>query len=102
MNINHILVLPFLELMHGFLSFYQLLIFIAVIVNLLAAFNILNTYNRGVFVLINMVNRFTDPVLFQIRRIIPALGGIDFSPMIAIFLIHVLQNLVKSLQIYLS
>lgn len=99
---NNILILPLLELINGLLGFYQLLIIIAVIINLLAALNILNTNNRGVFVLINAVNRFTDPVLYQIRRITPTLGGLDFSPVIAIFLIHVLQNIIRQLHIYLS
>jgi YggT family protein len=99
---NHILILPLLELINGLLGFYQLLIIVAVIINLLAALNILNTYNRGVFVLMNAVNRFTDPVLYQIRRIIPTLGGLDFSPVIAIFLIQVIQNIIRQLHIYLS
>lgn len=99
---NHILLLPLLDLIEGLLGFYQLLIIIAVIINLLAAFNILNTYNRGVFVLINTINRFTDPVLYQIRRFIPTFGGIDFSPAIAIFLVQVLRNIVRTVEIYLS
>lgn len=99
---NHILILPLLELINGLLGFYQLLIIIAVIVNLLAAFNILNTYNRGVFVFVTTLNRFTDPVLYQIRRLIPTMGGLDFSPVIAIFLINVLQNIVRQLHMYLS
>jgi YggT family protein len=99
---NHIFLQPLLALVDGILGFYQLLIIIAVIINLLAAFNILNTYNRGVFVLINTINRFTDPVLYQIRRFIPAFGGIDFSPVIVIFLVHVLRNIVRTIQIYLS
>jgi YggT family protein len=99
---NHILLLPLLDLIDGLLGFYQLLIIIAVVINLLAAFNILNTYNRGVFVLINTINRFTDPVLYQIRRFIPTFGGIDFSPVIAIFLVQVLRNIVRTLEIYLS
>lgn len=99
---NHILILPLLELINGLLGFYQVLIIIAVIVNLLAAFNILNTYNRGVFVFVTTLNRFTDPVLYQIRRLIPTMGGLDFSPVIAMFLINVLQNIVRQLHMYLS
>lgn len=99
---NQILLLPLLELISGLLGFYQLLIIVAVIVNLLAAFNILNTYNRGVFVFVTTLNRFTDPVLFQIRRIVPIMGGLDFSPVIAIFLIHVLQNFIRYIHMYLS
>lgn len=99
---NQILLLPLLELINGLLGFYQLLIIVAIIVNLLATFNILNTYNRGVFVFVTTVNRFTDPVLYQIRRFIPTIGGIDFSPAIAIFLIHVLQNFIRHIHMYLS
>lgn len=99
---NHILILPLLELINGLLGFYQLLIIIAVIVNLLAAFNILNTYNHGVFVFVTTLNRFTDPVLYQIRRLIPTMGGLDFSPVIAIFLIQVLQNVIRQIHMYLS
>jgi YggT family protein len=99
---NHILILPFLELINGLLGFYQLLIIIAVIVNLLAAFNILDTYKRGIFVFVTTLNRFTDPVLYQIRRVIPTMGGLDFSPVIALFLINVLQNVIRQIHMYLS
>jgi YggT family protein len=99
---SHILILPLLDLISGLLDFYQILIIVAVIVNLLAVFNILNTYNRGVFVFVTTLNRFTDPVLYQIRRIIPTMGGLDFSPVIAIFLIHVLKNVIRQIHMYLS
>lgn len=98
-HLSHIFIIPFLELLDGLLWFYQLLIVIAVVLNILSAFNILNTYNRGVFVLVTTVNRFTDPVLFQIRRLIPPIGNIDFSPLIGIFLVHVLRNIIRTIQI---
>lgn len=98
---NQVLIFPLLELMDGLLWFYQLLVILAVILNLLAAFNILNTYNRGVFVFITAVNRFTDPVLYRIRRIIPTIGGLDFSPVVALFLIHVLRNVIRTIEISL-
>lgn len=99
---SQILLLPLLELIHGLLDFYRILIIVAVIANLLAAFNILDTYKRGVFVFITTLNRFTDPVLYQIRRIVPAMGGLDFSPVIALFLITVLQNIIQKIHMYLS
>lgn len=98
---NQVLLFPLLELIDGLLWFYQLLVILAVILNLLAAFNILNTYNRGVFVFLTAINRFTDPVLFRIRRIIPTIGGLDFSPVIALFLIHVLRNVIRTIEISL-
>ena len=52
-------------------------------------------YNPIVRFLVNA----TEPVLWRIRRALPMLGGIDFSPMLLIVAILFLQNfLVSSLQ----
>jgi len=41
----------------------------------------------------------TEPLLYRVRRVMPALGGIDFSPLIVIAGIYFLQGfLVQSLQ----
>lgn len=39
----------------------------------------------------------TDPVLRPIRQRLPMMGGFDFSPVIAILLISVVESLVLSL-----
>ncbi|RLC30952.1 MAG: YggT family protein [Deltaproteobacteria bacterium] len=40
----------------------------------------------------------TEPVLFRVRRWVPSLGGIDFSPVLVILAIIFIQNfLVQSL-----
>lgn len=36
----------------------------------------------------------TEPILAPIRRILPPVGGIDFSPLLAIILIQVITNAV--------
>ena len=38
-----------------------------------------------------------DPYLFIFRRFIPAIGGIDFSPVIALILLPFIQTIVVSL-----
>ena len=38
--------------------------------------------------------RLTNPILAPIRRIMPSTGGIDFSPMVALLIILLLQRLV--------
>jgi len=42
---------------------------------------------------VRTINRLTEPVLKPIRRIIPPLGGLDFSPVVAIFLVYLIQIL---------
>ncbi|OGN77499.1 MAG: hypothetical protein A3H36_03045 [Chloroflexi bacterium RIFCSPLOWO2_02_FULL_71_16] len=39
----------------------------------------------------------TEPVLGPIRRALPAMGGIDFSPFIAVIAIQIVQGLLLSL-----
>jgi YggT family protein len=38
----------------------------------------------------------TEPILAPIRRVLPPLGGIDFSPLLAIILIQVIQSVVTN------
>jgi len=38
-----------------------------------------------------------DPYLFVFRRFIPAVGGIDFSPVVALILLPIIQTVVVSL-----
>ena len=43
------------------------------------------------------VHRLTAPVLEPLRRILPSVGGLDLSPLIALFLLDVLRRLVTGL-----
>jgi YggT family protein len=38
----------------------------------------------------------TEPILAPIRRILPPLGGIDFSPLLAIILINVITSVLSN------
>ena len=42
--------------------------------------------------LVRMVYEITDPILEPIRSVVPALGGLDLSPMIALVLIEVAKR----------
>jgi YggT family protein len=39
----------------------------------------------------------TEPILAPIRRVLPPVGGIDFSPILALVLIQLLSNLTTQL-----
>lgn len=39
--------------------------------------------------------RVTNPILVPIRRVMPATGGLDFSPMVALLIILLLQRLLQ-------
>lgn len=48
--------------------------------------------------LVAFVYAATEPVLAPIRRLLPAAGGIDFSPMIAILLLQVITQIFGQLR----
>lgn len=64
-----------------FIQIYTLLLIIRV---LLTWFPTINWYNQPFAAL----SQITDPYLNLFRRIIPPLGGMDFSPMLAIILLQ--------------
>ncbi len=73
------------------LQIYLYILFAAVIVSWLYAFNIVNQQNQFVGMIANALYGLTEPVLRPIRRLLPDLGGIDISPIgviLAIFLIR--------------
>ena len=73
---------------------YEIVIIAAVAVSWLVAFGVLNTYNQFARTVIRALDALTEPVFRQIRRIIPTLGGLDLSPLIALLILWVLQQLV--------
>jgi YggT family protein len=42
----------------------------------------------------DFIVRVTDPFLNPIRHLMPAVGGVDFSPLVLFFLLQVLRNLI--------
>lgn len=79
--------IPLYNLLQSLLSLYSFLILIYCIFSFLYAFNILNRNDRIVYKVGYFLNRLCEPVLSPIRRLIPNLGGIDISPIIALLLI---------------
>jgi YggT family protein len=43
--------------------------------------------------IVRLLNGIVDPLLHPIRAILPGTGGMDFSPMIAVIILLLLQNL---------
>ena len=80
-------------LVDSIINIYIWLIIINAILSWLVAFNVLNTQNRFVFIVLNATHQLTDPVLNKIRRFIPNLGSIDISPVILILLLIFIRNL---------
>jgi YggT family protein len=70
-------------------------IIIQVVLSWLFVFNVLNTSSQGVRTLAVAIDRITAPLYRPIRRLLPDFGGIDFSPLVVLILIQVLQKLLS-------
>ncbi|GAN63449.1 YggT family protein [Acetobacter indonesiensis] len=76
------------------LTIYCWILLLSCIFINLCMFGILDSRNQLVWKVGVFLNRLTEPVLELVRRLLPNLGGIDFSPMVVLLGIqYVLQPL---------
>ena len=85
---------PIFALIYVILDIYKWVLIASVILSWLVALNVVNTYNRVVNVIGDVLWRLTEPVLRPIRQFVPSVGGLDLSPLVALLLIWFLQYLI--------
>jgi YggT family protein len=78
------------------LNFYQWIVIAAVIVSWLVNFQIINTQNRVVYSLLEVLYKMTEPVFNVVRRVLPNMGGLDLSPIVVLFGLFFLQTLIAN------
>ncbi|MDA9071398.1 YggT family protein [Candidatus Pelagibacter sp.] len=83
-----------LGLFSDVVNFYIWVLIINAGLSWLVAFNVLNTQNKFVYSILEFSYKITAPPLNIIRRYLPNFGSVDISPIILIFLLHFLRNLV--------
>ena len=88
----------FVDIVTLLLSVLTWIIIGQVILSWLLAFNVLNVHSGGVRNFIVALDRLTAPLYRPIRRLLPDFGGIDFSPLVILILIQVLQKLLTGIE----
>ena len=83
-----------LNLIDNLISLYIWILLIAVVASWLISFNVINTNNRFVYVVVDFLYRVTEPALRPIRRFLPNLGGLDISPVILILILVFARDLI--------
>jgi len=46
--------------------------------------------------LISILDQITEPILSPLRRVVPQMGMMDFTPMVAVIILVLIQSLVAS------
>jgi YggT family protein len=76
------------------IDLYIWVVIAGAILSWLIAFNVVNTHNRFVYQVTDLLYRLTEPALRPIRNILPNLGGIDISPVILILFLLFIRDVV--------
>jgi YggT family protein len=83
-----------LNILDYLLSIVSTIIIVQFVMSILIAFNVINTHNDFVNGIWQALEKLTEPLYRPIRKILPDLGPIDFSPMVVLILINILQRFV--------
>jgi YggT family protein len=76
---------------------YVALLLIYILTNLVFAFGLRPGYSRVLDAVLTFLREVCEPYLRIFRRLIPGMGAIDFSPIIAIIVLGVVSSIVVSL-----
>nr|WP_246158985.1 YggT family protein [Reyranella soli] len=88
------------QLILKILDIYSAIIIASAIMSWLVAFGVVNVRNQFIRVVVDLLYRVTEPVLRPLRRLLPNLGGIDISPVVALLLIIVIQHFIANYILY--
>jgi YggT family protein len=78
------------------ISAIVMLVIIQFIIGLLFAFNVVSSRNEFLFQIYRSINSLLEPVLRPIRRVMPDTGAIDFSPLVLVLGLTIIQRVLLS------
>ena len=78
---------------------YILLIFVYILLNMMFSLGLRPPYSRFTDAIMNFLRDVCEPYLKIFRRFIPPIGMFDLTPLIAIIVLYIVQDLVvKAIQ----
>ena len=92
---------PLFWLIDTLLGLYTAVVVAAVIASWLVAFGVLNLSNPLARQLMQILDALTEPLFRRVRRVVPAIGGLDLSPIIVLIAIQLLRMFIGGLYSYL-
>jgi YggT family protein len=76
---------------------YILILIAYIVTSLIFAFGVRIPYNRVTNGILSFLRDVSEPFLRIFRRVIPPIGPLDLSPIIAIFLLQIVRSIVVRL-----
>lgn len=96
-----IIFIPLLAVINVVLGIYAWIVIASVILHWLVNFNVINSQNNFVLMVMDFLYKTTEPVLRHIRRFVPMLNGFDLSPVVLILLLWFFQMVIGRLMVKL-
>ncbi len=87
--------LSLVELIDIILSIIYWIVIASVVASWLIAFGVVNTRNRAVYMIVDSLNRLSEPLYRPIRRMLPQMGGLDLSPMVVLLAVWFIRSLMR-------
>jgi YggT family protein len=81
-----------IQIIRIFIEVLSFLIFVRVILS----WFIISTRNRVVITIYQVLHQITEPILGPLHRIIPNIGMIDITPVVAIILLYIIDMVLAS------
>ena len=91
------LLFTLVDIVSYLISIFITIVIVQFVLSLLISFNVINLHNQFVEAIWRAVNALLDPILRPVRKLIPPAGGIDFSPMVLIIGMTVLEKLLRGM-----
>lgn len=73
---------------------YILLIFVYILLNMMFSLGVRPPYSRWTDAILTFLRDVCEPYLRVFRRVIPPMGMFDLSPILAIFVLYILERIV--------
>jgi YggT family protein len=86
-----------IQIIHLLINVLVTLILVQFAIGMLLAFNVIKRSNEIVLSIYNSINALLEPVLGPIRRMMPATGVMDFSPLVLILLLQIVLIVLSNL-----
>ena len=85
------------EIVGYLVSVIVMLVIVQFVMSLLISFNVVNMSNDFVAAIWRAINALLEPILGPIRRILPNTGALDFSPLVLIVILQIVQIVLRNL-----
>lgn len=79
---------PFFMIIYAVLSLFYYILIIDVVMSWLLSFGVISMKNDLVRMVWNGVEGLCEPALRPLRRFLPSLGGMDFSPLVLLLILQ--------------